>query len=67
MIRYQIKEINMGMLDGLIEAIVAIIIVIVFFFDVLPEMAKITGFSVIVIYILGGLLLVSIVLSLLRR
>lgn len=57
----------MGMLDGLIEAIVAIIIVIVFFFDVLPEMAKITGFSVIVIYILGGLLLVSIVLSLLRR
>lgn len=55
-------------LIGLIlEAIVAIIIVIVFFFYVIPQIAQAVGFSVILVWIMGFILLAIIVLSLLRR
>ena len=51
----------------IIEAIVAIIIVLVFFFYVIPQLAQAMGFSVILVYILGFILLAIIVLSLVRR
>lgn len=57
----------MGLINDVMEAIIAIIIIFVFFFNVLPELAKTLGFSVFFVYIIGFLLLAVVILSLLKR
>lgn len=47
----------------IVGAVVAIFIVIVGFFFVLPEIAKVTGSSVFSIYALGVILLLAIIAS----
>jgi len=56
----------MSVSDRLIEAIIAIVIIIVYFFNVLPELTKVTGFSVSLIYSFGVILLITVIISLLR-
>ncbi|WP_156786018.1 hypothetical protein [Archaeoglobus veneficus] len=56
----------MGLVEDIMEAIISIFIVIVFFFWILPEFSKISGISPLFIWFLGILLIVAIILSILK-
>jgi|UniRef100_A0AAT9J7S4 hypothetical protein len=57
----------MGLIEAIMETIVAIFLVIVFFFIVLPQIAIITGFNVWFIWIIGILLMIIIFLSIIKE
>ncbi len=58
----------MGSGENILEAIMGIVLVVFFFFMVLPEMAKILGtVDVGWIYFLGFVLIVVLVLSIVKR
>jgi len=57
----------MGLLETIIEAIIAIFLVIVFFFIILPQIATITGYSPVDFGLLGILFIILILLNIVKE
>ncbi len=57
----------MRLIDDVIEAIVAIFLIIVFFGMVFPSMSQLTGINTAVFWIIGALLIIAVILSLKER
>jgi|Deesub1362B_J571_1020462.scaffolds.fasta_scaffold00189_49 protein-S-isoprenylcysteine O-methyltransferase Ste14 len=57
----------MGLVDEIMEAIVAIFLIIVFFGLVFPSMSQVTGISTGMFWIIGVLLIIAVILSLTKR